>query len=1061
MSSTATADVLVLGGGVIGLSIAEACAGAGLEVVLLERGRLGSEATNAAAGMVPAAHDHPESSPYERLKGRGSDLFPELSRRLLEATGIDNGFHRVTAIELAHDGATAEELRLERQEWSAQGVTWRELGTAELGKIAPAVEIGVETAYALETYGLFEPARHVEALAASCRGSGGRVVEGAGHCHLELEGERVVGASSEKGERFSAGTTVVAAGAWSGRLLEPLGIALDSHPMRGQVVVLRPPTPLVEQIVLWGRRYLVPRPGGRLILGSTEEDVGFDKACTAGSVEKMLRQALEVVPGLAGATLESTWAGLRPGSPDGLPSLGPADGYDGLLIATGHYRLGLMMAPSTAEVIRHLLQGQEPPMEIGAFDPHRFTSRRVQTLTTCMKEHPMDVRIRKFDPERFSPAYGASMDGAFPFDGTLGAPFGSSWVVVEPGQSTTPHHHHEVETWFIVEGEGRFAEEHAVGRGDVIYIPPFNRHGLRNVGEDDLLFLAVYWEDLEALEEKPAETAAARAETPRPVLITATPPTPNGDLHIGHLSGPYLAADIHRRYQRLRGRPAYYLSGIDDHQSYVAYKGQQIGKSAREAADEFGQAMHATMRAAHAEPDLVAFPKHSELHTRQVLEVFNRLWEKGHLEAREAPSLHCEACDRYLYEVYVRGQCPHCGAGCCGNACEDCGRPNDCHDLVEPRCNVCGAEPVVRTTRRLYFPLGRWKDQLERYLEGVEMNTHLRSLCDAMLVDGLPEICFSHVSEWGIPIPFEGFEGQVFYVWAEMAAGYLAATEELARGLEGVESWRDFWCGDAEIVQFFGFDNGYFHTLLFPAIYFAYDEAIEPPGAFVMNEFYRLDGLKFSTSRLHLIWGRDLIAEVPLDAVRFFLSHTAPETEQTNFTRENLRAVVEQELIEGIGGWLEPLFARLAEEFGGTVPGTGLWTRPQERFYARLRELQAQAARTYEAPSFSLQRATRTVSEIAREARRFASDEAHFRPLEGRSDERRTSIALELAAARSLALAALPVMPDFASRLWSDLGLGEAPPAGTWGETVAFVPSGSRIRQPAEPYFHLESGPAS
>ena len=680
----------------------------------------------------------------------------------------------------------------------------------------------------------------------------------------------------------------------------------------------------------------------------------------------------------------------------------------------------------------------------------------------------MSVQIRKFDPERLNRAYGVLMDGAFPYEGSGGAPFGSTWVVVEPGQSTEPHMHHEVETWFIVRGQGRFADQHAVRDGDVIYIPPFNRHTLRNEGNDDLLFLAVYWEDLEVLDGSSSQAAAearaaieqAAAEAAKnghqkPVLITATPPTPNGDLHLGHLSGPYLAADVYRRYLGLRGREAFYLTGIDDHQSYVAYKGDQIGKSARQTADDFGRAMHQTLDSAHIEPDVVAYPKTSKYHQERVVEVFTQLWESGQLEVKEGPSLHCEDCDRYLYEVYVKGSCPHCGADCCGNACEACGRPNDCVDLVDPKCNVCGAVPVERTTRRLYFPLSRWQRQLEAYVEKTEMNTHLRWLCEAMFEDGLPDISLSHISDWGIPVPFEGFEGQVFYVWAEMAPGFLAACDELADQREGLTDWRDLWRGDAEVVQFFGFDNGYFFALLFPAIFLAYDDSIEPTGTFVMNEFYRLEGLKFSTSRLHLIWGRDLIAEMPLDVVRFFLAYTAPETEQTNFTRRQLREVVERELIDGVGGWLSDAVDRVAEEFDGQVPGSGLWTRAQERFYARLRELQAEAARAYEAPTFSLQAVTRVVCEIAREARRFAADELHWRHLPKRFDQRRTSLALEIAAARTLALVAQPVMPDFAGRLWSDLGLGDTPPKGSWDDTIAFVPGGTKLCKPEEPYFAL------
>ena len=372
-----SSDLLVVGGGIIGLSIAEACAREGLAVTLLEGAALGGEATTAAAGMVPAASDHPESTPYERLKGRGSDLFPGLSERLRESTGIDNGFRPLGGVELAPDRAEAEALREEAGEWQRQGVAWREIGVGGLRRLEPAVELPLETAYLLNDYAVFEPDRHVEALAAACRLHGGRVFQGVGRCRLEVREGRVVGATTDDGTHHRAETTVVAAGAWSQGLLAPMGLEVDTRPMRGQVVCLHTPTRRFERVLMWGRRYLVPRSGDRVILGSTEEDVGFEPRTTAAAIHEMLGQALAVVPALAEATVEKTWAGLRPGSPDGLPTIGRVPGFESLLLAVGHYRLGLMMSPSTAEAVSQLARGLEPTVPLTDFDPGRWASAKV------------------------------------------------------------------------------------------------------------------------------------------------------------------------------------------------------------------------------------------------------------------------------------------------------------------------------------------------------------------------------------------------------------------------------------------------------------------------------------------------------------------------------------------------------------------------------------------------------------------------------------------------------------------------------------------------------------
>jgi methionyl-tRNA synthetase len=527
--------------------------------------------------------------------------------------------------------------------------------------------------------------------------------------------------------------------------------------------------------------------------------------------------------------------------------------------------------------------------------------------------------------------------------------------------------------------------------------------------------------------------------------VTATPPTPNGDLHLGHLSGPYLRADVYSRALRMRGVEAYYLTGIDDHQSYVALKGERVGMTADEAADHFGALMAASLRSARIHPDLVVRPRRSAHHVPFVQEFFARLLADGHLVLRDAAALFCDGCREFIFEAYASGACPHCGSGSGGNACEVCGRPNDCADLGGARCNRCGEAPSVRSYPRLYFPLAPWTARLREYWASAHMGPHLASLCERMVADGLPEVAVSHAAEWGIPVPAPGPEGQRIYVWFEMAAGYLAATLDLARakGLDG--GWEPFWKEPGTpVVQFFGFDNGYFHAVLFPALFFAYDGRIRPPSTFVTNEFYRLEGLKFSTSRGHAIWGQDFLARVPADAVRFHLALTGPETEQTNFGADEFAGTVRGELAGRWGEWLERLGAAVRHECGGAAPAPGAWTHEHHEFLARLRGWAEAVDQAYQARTFSPARAARTLAELVAGARRFGAAEEHWRGV--REGERRTGLALELAAARTLALLAAPLMPDFAAALWCDLGHGDPLEAEGWEGGPALPLPGRPVR---------------
>lgn len=663
------------------------------------------------------------------------------------------------------------------------------------------------------------------------------------------------------------------------------------------------------------------------------------------------------------------------------------------------------------------------------------------------------MHIQRLDPAKLHEAYGIQVQMLYPWEGVVEPPFGAAWAVVPPGQKTKHHGHQEGETFFMVRGQGvmRIDDESVeVKAGDVFYQPPLHRHILENTSEtEDLLFLTVWWEDLKLWADR---QDAAASERPRRVMVTAAPPTPNGDLHIGHLSGPYLAGDVHSRYLRLRGVEAHYVFGSDDNQSYVQTNAARMGLAPQESADRLADDIQATLKAARIEVEPFVRPNASPWHASIVQEFFRRLYDQGKLEAREAPSPFCETCNRYLYEAYIRGTCPHCSNITGGNLCEDCGRTNDCIDLIDPVCTQCGGTPTRRNFTRLYFPLSQYGARLREYWETVGMNRSLRSLCEQVLAAGLPDLAVTHVNDWGIPVPVEGFEGQRIFVWCEMAPRYFAYAQHLGKD---DEAWKSYWKSeDAAVVQCFGFDNGFYYAVFLPAMFMAYDPEIRLASAFIMNEFYRLDGAKFSTSRRHAIWGRDLLADVPADVVRYYLSATGPEVEGTNFSLAEFAGTADRELLGEWQSWLSELARRMEEEFGNRVPSTGDWTDEHKRFFSRLEALAAEAATGYEARTFSMQKATRVLGELVRETRRFAKAEESWRRVPARGEERRTAAALEMLAAKHLAILASPILPDFAARLWKDLGFTTPLADQRWEDRPSWVPSGQMVGSlAAPPYF--------
>ena len=664
------------------------------------------------------------------------------------------------------------------------------------------------------------------------------------------------------------------------------------------------------------------------------------------------------------------------------------------------------------------------------------------------------MHIQRLDPDKLFEAYGIQVQMLYPWPGVVEPPFGAAWAVVAPGGQSKHHAHQEGETFIFAKGQGVMRvgdDSHEVKGGDVVFQPPFHQHTLVNTSEtEDLLFLTVWWEDLALWATRQKEqVVVAEGQRPARTMVSAAPPTPNGDLHVGHLSGPYLAGDIHTRYLRSRGVDARYIFGTDDNQSYTKTNGVRLGLGPQEAADKLAGEIKATLDAAGIELAEFVRPNASPHHVRMTQEFFRKLYDEGHLVAKETPSPWCDTCQRYLYEAYIRGRCPHCGSPSGGNLCEDCGRPNDCVDLLDAVCTQCGNAPSRRNFKRLFFPLSRWAEELKEFHLQVGMNPSLRSLCEQVITAGLPDMTVTHVSDWGIPVPVEGFEDQRIFVWCEMAPRYFSYAEHLGG--------RDaYWKSeDGEFVHCFGFDNGFYYAVFLPAMWMAYDRGLKLPAAFIMNEFYRLDGLKFSTSRRHAIWGRELLADVPSDVMRFYLAWTAPEAEGTNFTLSDFEEVCDRELGGAWQEWLTVLGERTRREFAGKVPATGDWTDEHHRFFERLKAVTAEVGTAYEARTFSPQRVVRTLSELAREARRFGKAEENWRRVAERGEERRTAGALELLAAKQLAVLAAPILPDFADRLWLDLGYAEPLSSHRWEVTPSWVPPGQRIGAlgQGEPYF--------
>lgn len=640
------------------------------------------------------------------------------------------------------------------------------------------------------------------------------------------------------------------------------------------------------------------------------------------------------------------------------------------------------------------------------------------------------MRIRKFDRATLeSEPHNVLFRDLYPWDEIDRTPFGASLAVVEPSGKTMVHSHDPCETFVICHGNGTMTingQASKVSTGDVIYMEPQSVHFIQNDSDtESLMFLSVFWDAPEEeyeVDDEEEQQGLRAAGTPR--LILPSPPTSNGPLHLGHLSGPYIMADVLKRFDRLRGLPSHWVCLTDDHQSYVELKSQVDERPVLETANHYAERVYAALKAFDAAPDAYVRPALDEAYKAAVTQAFLKLYAGGHLEAREVDTFQC--CDTVLFDGHVLGLCPHCGESSRGFACEQCCLPNNTTDLREPECIHCEGTPGLIKTKRLFFPLAPFADRLASYHVGLRLSPRLRALAAGM-VGAAAAIAppATQVSGWGIPVPIEGFEGQIISPWFEvaLAAGFL----------------REKYTGD--VVCFFGYDNAFLYLMHDPAVSLALDVPL--PVALGPNEYLLLENAKMSTSGDHALDAVEVLEKVPSDLLRLYLAGVRPEDSTFSASLAHLGQLMELRVIQPWQNWLERLGRALTAESGSKAPAPGDFSAEHHDFFNVLQNLQSRTEHAYQ--NFSLQEVSRCIHELIERVNAFSLSQANLANIPTLQSQRFTALALELAAARSLCSMTAPLMPKFAAQLWKFLGFRESLEQAGWPAAVTFVPPGQRV----------------
>ncbi|ONI77903.1 hypothetical protein ALI144C_31345 [Actinosynnema sp. ALI-1.44] len=381
-------------------------------------------------------------------------------------------------------------------------------------------------------------------------------------------------------------------------------------------------------------------------------------------------------------------------------------------------------------------------------------------------------------------------------------------------------------------------------------------------------------------------------------VVLSPPPTPNGPLHLGHLAGPYLAADVAVRAARRRGERVLAVCGLDDHQNYVLARSRQLNRNVHELRHHHAALIRGVFHNAHLSHDVFVEPLADPRYRRTVARFVDELMASEALAVTEWSTPACPNCPGIPHHAYVSGRCGHCGAIANGGTCEGCAGYLSAADLVDPTCTRCGSPATASTTvRGPVLHLEHHRDALTTVWCRAAVPPRVRELARRLLADRLPTVPFSYPTDWGIPLP--SFPGHRIDVWAEMGLGYLHVigsriSPDATSVADHVAAWRDV----ASVWAFLGIDNAFYYLALFPALFVAAGLPADVIGGLVVNEFYRLDGAKFSTSRDHAVWAHELLAEQDPRAVRAFLAWDRPAPHATDFTLDRYR--------RAIAGWSAP-----------------------------------------------------------------------------------------------------------------------------------------------------------
>jgi methionyl-tRNA synthetase len=525
-------------------------------------------------------------------------------------------------------------------------------------------------------------------------------------------------------------------------------------------------------------------------------------------------------------------------------------------------------------------------------------------------------------------------------------------------------------------------------------------------------------------------------------LVTSALPYANGSIHIGHLAGVYVPSDIYTRYLRLKGVDVISVCGSDEHGVPITLKARKEGVSPQEIVDKY----HAINKKAF-EDFGISFDIYSrtsnKIHHDTASDFFRTLYDKGEFLEKTSEQFYDEEAGCFLADRYITGQCPHCGnENAYGDQCENCGTSLSPMELINPKSTVSGSEPVLRETKHWYLPLDKYEPWLRKWIleDHKEWKTNVYGQCKSWLDQGLQPRAVSRDLDWGVPLPLEGTEGKVLYVWFDAPIGYISATKELT------DDWEKYWKDEGtKMVHFIGKDNIVFHCIIFPSMLKAEGSFILPENV-PANEFLNLENDKISTSRNWAVWLHEYLEDFPgkQDSLRYSLCASAPETKDNDFTWKEFQARNNNELVAILGNFVNRALVLTNNYYGGKVPPRGALTATDVDILNQLTVIRETVEENLE--GYRFREALKEAMNLARLGNKYLAEEEPWKVIKTDPERVKTILNIALQITANLTIILEPFLPFSMDKLRGWLGMEK----GRWQDAGnrELLSAGDRVKNP-------------